>query len=302
MQKETHIYKTAGSLKIEADVYRPDGVGARPAVLWIHGGALIMGARAKTPPPALLDRLIQRYTVVSIDYRLAPETQLADIIADVEDACVWLADTGPGLLGIDRNRIAVMGMSAGGYLALTAGYRANPRPKAVVAFYGYGNLTGPWYSEPSEFYRERYSLVSRDGAYKAIQTMPISGAPDIPQTSDRDITSRPAFYLYCRQNGLWPQLVCGHDPATEADWFAQYEPLRNVTPTYPPTLLLHGQQDTDVPFEQSVLMKRTLDDNHVSNDFVWHPEWGHAFDHDRDAPALTSAFDRVMSFLAAYIG
>ena len=302
LRKETHTYKTVGSLKIEADVYRRYGTRPQPAILWIHGGALIMGSRERTPPPALMERLTERYTVVSIDYRLAPETQLADIVSDIEDACAWLAGAGPGLFGIDCDRVAVMGMSAGGYLALTAGYRANPPPKAVVAFYGYGDLTGAWYAEPSEFYRERYSLVARDEAYKAVQKTPISGAPDVPQTSDRDITGRPAFYLYCRQNGLWPQLVCGRDPAIEADWFARFEPLRNVTPAYPPALFLHGERDTDVPFEQSVLMKAALEKNNVPNDFVSHPEWGHAFDYNSDAPALGVAFDRVMSFLAAHFG
>jgi acetyl esterase/lipase len=301
-QKETHTYKTAGPLKIEADVYRCAEPGARPAILWIHGGALIMGSRDRTPPLALMERLTERYTIVSIDYRLAPETQLADIVGDVEDACAWLVETGPRLFGIDRSRIAVIGMSAGGYLALTAGYRANPQPKAVVAFYGYGDLTGPWYAEASEFYRERYSLTSRDEAYKVVRGAPISDAPDVPQTSDRDITGRPAFYLYCRQNGLWPKLVCGHDPAVEAGWFARFEPLRNVTPTYPPTLLLHGERDTDVPFEQSILMKSALDNEGVPNDFVSHPEWGHAFDHNADTPALDAAFDRVMAFLLAHIG
>jgi dipeptidyl aminopeptidase/acylaminoacyl peptidase len=190
-----------------------------------------------------------------------------------------------------------MGMSAGGYLTLTTGYRVQPKPKALVSFYGYGDLTGAWYSQPSEFYSANYPAVSREDGYQAVSGAPISGAPD-----GQDIKARPAFYLYCRQNGVWPQGVSGHDPAADAAWFAQYEPLRNVMPSYPPTLLLHGEKDTDVPFEQSVLMKRELDRNGAVSEFVSHPEWGHAFDLEEKAPALPETFDKVMAFFAAHLG
>ena len=41
-EKQTYVYKTVGDLKIEADVYRPAGKGPFPAVLMLHGGALIV--------------------------------------------------------------------------------------------------------------------------------------------------------------------------------------------------------------------------------------------------------------------
>ncbi len=47
------------------------------------------------------------------------------------------------------------------------------------------------------------------------------------------------YYLYCRQQGLWPQEVAGHDPVSEAEWFEAYCPV-------------HGEVDTDVPVEQSI--------------------------------------------------
>src|SRR5438067_10236797 len=43
--KKTHVFKTAGDLKIQADVYRADDAKVRPCVVWIHGGALIVGNR-----------------------------------------------------------------------------------------------------------------------------------------------------------------------------------------------------------------------------------------------------------------
>jgi dipeptidyl aminopeptidase/acylaminoacyl peptidase len=110
-------------------------------------------------------------------------------------------------------------------------------------------------------------------------------------------SGRSDFYFYCRQQGIWPQEVCGHDPS-DRDWFAPYEPLRNVSPSYPPTLLLHGEADTDVPFEQSVLMAEQLAKHGVEHEFARDPEWGHAFDFlAANDPKVKRAVDRAVEFL-----
>src|SRR5260370_42366322 len=93
---KTYTYKTLDKCKIQADVYRlptlpsPEAGGGKgggqPVIIWVHGGALIMGHRGQVDR-ALLDKLLKAgYTVVSIDYRLAPETKLPAILEDLEDA------------------------------------------------------------------------------------------------------------------------------------------------------------------------------------------------------------------------
>jgi len=47
--KKTYTYKTAGAVAIHADVFRADDELVRPVVVWIHGGALIMGNRHSVP-------------------------------------------------------------------------------------------------------------------------------------------------------------------------------------------------------------------------------------------------------------
>src|SRR5436190_23115297 len=110
---QTFTYKTVAGLEVQADVYRAPETGASPAILWIHGGALIMGQRSPLPEHELSLYLGAGYAVVSIDYRLAPETKLREIVGDVIDAYDWLVHTGASL-GIDAGRIAAMGHSAGG--------------------------------------------------------------------------------------------------------------------------------------------------------------------------------------------
>jgi acetyl esterase/lipase len=59
---------------------------------------------------ALLGKLLQDgYVVVSIDYRLAPETKLPAILEEVRDAYRWVREKGPGLFNIDSGRVAVRG-------------------------------------------------------------------------------------------------------------------------------------------------------------------------------------------------
>ena len=75
LNKTTHVYKTVGDVKVEADVYRPEGNEARPVVVWIHGGALIVGSRSQVPKQILELCTRERFVFVSLDYRLAPEVK-----------------------------------------------------------------------------------------------------------------------------------------------------------------------------------------------------------------------------------
>jgi acetyl esterase/lipase len=290
--KSTYTYKSADDCAIQADVYRAPGRDIRPAILWIHGGALIMGHRGGIRTVQLKRYLDAGFTVVSIDYRLAPETKLPQILEDVQDAYRWLREKGPALFQIDPDRIAVAGHSAGGYLTLTTGYRFQPRPRALVSFYGYGDIGANWYSGPDPFY-SRQPAVSKEAAYAAVGTKPLSGAP-----GEND---RGRFYLYTRQQGLWPNLVAGLDPRTQARALDAFCPLRNVTKDYPPTLLLHGTADTDVPYAQSEMMAAELARHGVERELLTIPNGGHGFDANMDDPRVADAFDRVIRFLQAHL-
>src|SRR5215212_1532945 len=105
LARQTHVYKLFGT-KVELDVYRPGASdGLRPVVVWIHGGALIMGSRhggalimgsRAGVPGQLLDLCHDcGFALVSIDHRLAPQVRLPAIVADVRDASGWLRTDGP---------------------------------------------------------------------------------------------------------------------------------------------------------------------------------------------------------------
>jgi acetyl esterase/lipase len=291
-EPKTYTYKTVGDLPIKADVYRLHGDDVRPALVWIHGGALIMGQRGG---PSIAQRkryLDAGHVIVSIDYRLAPETKLAAIIEDLRDAIGWVRTKGPDLYQIDPKRVGVVGHSAGGYLTLMAGFAVEPRPQALVAFYGYGDVDGDWYARPDPFYRQTRPLVSKEDAYRAIGTKEIA---------EGNVQGRGLFYLYCRQNGLWPQEVVGHDPSNEPRAFDRFCPVRNVTGNYPPTLLLHGDNDTDVPHEQSVAMAAELKRAGVPHELISIKGGGHGFDSKMQDADVSAAFDKIELFLKKHL-
>lgn len=298
----TFTYKTAGTLPIKADVYRLAGDEMRPVVLWIHGGALIFGSRRMLPADER-DRFLQAgYVVVAIDYRLAPETKLPEILADVVDAHRWIESQGPALFRGDPRRVVAVGQSGGAYLALMAAATVRPRLKAVVSFYGYGALAETWYTRPSPFYLAQ-PRVPREQALAAVAAGPVSEGPPEPRSD---------FYVYCRQTGLWPRSVTGFDPAEAPQTLALYAPEQLVTAEYPPTLLLHGDRDVDVPFEMSERMAAVLQRHGVEHRLERLAGFNHMFDVFPDGfppagppkglshPTVSAAFDRVLAFLARH--
>lgn len=259
--RSTVAYKTVGDLEILADVYRPPGEKPVPVVVWIHGGALINGHREGISSRVRNYAKDRGFALVSIDYRLAPETKLPLILEDVQDAFRWIRSDAARQFHLDVDRIAVTGGSAGGYLTLATGYLVKPRPQALVAFWGYGDLVGAWYSSPSPHPRHNRVKPSRDEAWEQVSGPPISDSRDRKGNGG-------LFYVYCRQTGLWPKNVSDWDPRTQADRFFPFMPVKNVTVDWPPTLMIHGTTDTDVPHEQSVMMAREFQKHKVRHKLI----------------------------------
>lgn len=113
----------------------------------------------------------------------------------------------------------------------------------------------------------------------------------------RGENNRYTFYFYCRQQGAWPQAVSGYEPISQREKLLPYCPAYNVTPDYPPALLLHGDQDTDVPYEQSVQMAEALDQRGIQHRLVTVKGGGHGFDGDEKDPQVQRVWEIVVEFL-----
>ena len=110
------------------DRRRPSG-----ALLWIHGGGMIMGVPEQDDQwlRTLADELA--ILVVSVDYRLAPEDPYPAGLDDCMAALEWL-HASAGELGVDPARVAVGGASAGGGLAAAVAMRARDEGGPPVCF------------------------------------------------------------------------------------------------------------------------------------------------------------------------
>ena len=259
IQVETFTYKKVGDLEIKLDVHRPDDTEIRPLAIWIHGGALINGSRKGIGPARRL--LDHGFCVLTIGYRLAPETKLPEIISDLEDAFVWIRKNGREKFHADTSKIAVIGGSAGGYMALTSGFRVDPPPTVIVSYWGYGDLVTSWMSEPSP-----HPGHKKRGPLSEKEMTEIEAGPPISDPKDRKGDGG-AYYSTTRQQGIWSEKVAGF-PETEAAKFHPFMAVKNVTPNYPPTLLIHGTEDTDVPHEQSEMMVREFKKHGVEYEFI----------------------------------
>jgi acetyl esterase/lipase len=276
-----------GELELKADVYHYNDTKVRPAVVWLHGGALMMGSR-EGRFPWRESILTNGYVLVSLDYRLAPQAKLPAIIEDIEDAFRWIGSEGASQFHLDPARVAVMGGSAGGYLTLVAGYRVNPRPRALVSLYGYGDIIGDWYTAPSAHPRHNKGKITEAEAWQSVEGPVVS--------NDRERRTGGIFYDYCRQHGLWPKMVSGWDPQREPEKFFPFMPVKNVTADYPPTVLIHGTVDTDVPYEQSTLMGREFKKNGVPHEFHTIVNGEHGLD-GGDPTEIENAYRKAFEFV-----
>jgi acetyl esterase/lipase len=301
--KRDYIYKTVGDCAIHITVFRNPGDQVRPAVLYIHGGGLIMGSRADLPLGYVEHFLRAGFVVFSMDYRLAPQTRLPDIAHDLEDAYKWVRSEGVRTCKIDPDRIVIGGTSSGAYLALLSGIRLSPRPKVIFSMAGYSDLTAEWYNRPLESYRRDYPLFSKQEAYKVFDGPIISEAPWEKSPTQWN------FVVYCRQQGSEIKELTGHDPASEPNFFDQFCVLRHLTADYPPTILIHGDHDSSVPYQESVEMAQALRQHHVDCSFIIVTNGIHELDQDYVKgtfvavrnPVNDERFERLLAFLLKHV-
>lgn len=125
--------------ELQLDLYLPAGAIGAPAVVYVHGGGWRTGTRDNLAPLAI--RMAQRgHAGATVGYRLSGEAKYPAAVDDVKAAVRWLRANG-ARYGIDPNRIALAGASAGGQIASLAGVMGEAQ--AVVNIDGLSDFTSP---------------------------------------------------------------------------------------------------------------------------------------------------------------
>lgn len=114
-------------------IYTPEGDGPFPILAWYHGGGWVVGDLESADGSARNLCVGGQCVVVSVDYRLAPETKFPGPAEDCWAATTWAADNAFSFNG-DPTRLAVGGDSAGGNLAAAMSLMAADRGGPEIAF------------------------------------------------------------------------------------------------------------------------------------------------------------------------
>lgn len=143
-------YRSVGGTSLALDVYRPaDLVGSAPVLVFIHGGSWKSGNR-RDYLPYLIDFAERGYVTVTVSYRFMQEAVFPAAVSDITCALEWIGAHATEYQ-MDPNRVALIGGSAGGHLAMMAAYsgvefaECGSGPgvtiRAVVNLYGPSDLT-----------------------------------------------------------------------------------------------------------------------------------------------------------------
>ncbi len=148
-------YKTVDTVQLQLDIYKKKSIKKpTPTLVFIHGGAWKKGKR-QDYLPYLIDFAEKGYITVTVSYRLSSVATFPAALEDVKCAVRWIRKNAAPY-SIDPERIAVIGGSAGGHLALMLGYTGDDqftgdcpdtvssRVCAIVDFYGPVDLTTPY--------------------------------------------------------------------------------------------------------------------------------------------------------------
>ncbi len=210
-------YAGVGDAALRLDIHLPGGAGPHPLIVWVHGGAWRAGSRKDMPLGGLVAR---GFAVASVDYRLSTVAPFPAQVHDIKAAIRFLR-AHAGEYGFDARRFAVAGSSAGGHLAALTG-TSN----------GSAELEGEVGAHQDQS-SDVQAIVSFFGASN-LQTI-------LGQSTPHGLSVRvPAL-----------QLLLGGQPDAKPALAKLASPVAHAGPRVPPLLLIHGDADPQMPFEQS---------------------------------------------------
>jgi len=198
--------------------------------------------------------------------------------SDCEDHWKWVFTELPKLLNIkfDTSKIASIGESAGGYLALLSGYKLIPRPNFIIDYFGFVNWESNFYNIPASNIPPEQQMSA--DVLKLIGYKPLSG--DLIWKADRNLAPRAYLFFYFLQKALLLKECFGlnpHQHPEDLDKLSPWMPAKNITKGFPATLIYHSRDDSLVPFEDSENLVEALKKHGVEHIFVALDKQGHGF-------------------------
>ncbi len=255
----------AGTIDLHVDVYQVPAAKPTPVVIQLHGGGWIRGDRPSSSR-SFAGFFAAGMSVVTVQYRNAIDAPAPAAIQDVRCAMAWVKRNA-AKYNFDPDRVIPWGGSAGGHLALMAGYAPasfNPpgctdQPKVVAVFDMYG---------PTNLAEAISQHGSSDSVHQWLgMELPLSAAAPKPAPAVRPAASSAADYDDTApvqaprgQAPRWPEPT-----AAVLARAREMSPMTYITPRVPPTFILNGDSDHSVDPTQSAELKKVLDAAGVPN-------------------------------------
>jgi acetyl esterase/lipase len=270
------------------------------AVVYLHGSAYYVLDKDCGTRPLFRQWTAQGHVVVDVAYRLFPETDVVGMVGDAKRAVAWVRGHARDL-GVDRDRIVLVGGSAGGHLALLAAYGhadaaltpaelagADVRVSAVVSLYGQVGLD------------TLYRHTSQDEICHSDDPRPDFSAPPsraLTRLFGNDAARLRLGLMACAGRCDW---LVGGTPSEVPERYARVSVFRYVRPDCPPTLLVHGTHDEMAPVGAVRELEHRLEQTGVAVTAVYLPHTDHMFDlvAPRWSPAARVAVHLLERFLA----
>lgn len=255
------VYGTGGGSELKLDLFLPKaGPSPRPGIVFIHGGGWSGGNRQAFYRQAAHLASKRGYVGACIAYRLSGEAKFPAAVEDAKCAVRWLRGNAK-TYGVDPNRIAAAGGSAGGHLVAMLALA----DKATELEGTGGN------AEVSS--RINLAIV-------------FNGPTDLTVLAGRAQTVNPV------SNFL------GAMPADKPELYRQASPVTYVNKQAPPFLFLHGTADQTVPIEQAKLLQRQLREAGVQAELEEFPGAAHGF--FNRSPFYEPTLQRMEAFLVEH--
>lgn len=250
-------YVIDGHERQKLDLYLPKSETLLPLIVWIHGGAFKHGSKeSEELPVAYLSR---GFALASINYRLSQHAIFPAQIEDCKAAVRWLR-ANAAQYGLDANRVVAWGPSAGGHLSSMLGTTGQTNQFDV--------------GEHLELPSRVQAVVDYFGPTDFLQM----DAQRLPDGMEHDPPDSPE------------SLLVGGPIQKNPDKVAAANPITYVTADAPPFLIVHGNRDPLVPYQQSLLLLDALKAAGCDVTFYTVEDGGHGRFADPQVDLLTKEF------------
>ncbi len=210
------LYATVDGKDLKLDLYLPPGLAHPPLLVWVHGGAWRSGSKQSVPTFFVENGI----AVASLDFRLSTEGKFPASVYDIKAAIRFLRAKASDY-GYRADRIAIAGSSSGGHLAALVGV-TNHNP-------GLEGTEGSCLKESSEV----SAIIDYFGASNLTSIL--------AQSTPHGLSVRkPAL-----------ELLLGGLPDQVPELARLASPVYHVDKNDPPLLIFHGDQDPQMPINQS---------------------------------------------------